>query len=318
MCASSSSRICLSVGISSAPVSQAPALAINASYRRTPVRSKASRSPNLSISSSGSLPRILSKVLFSMPLTDPGIGTEPTSPSSRFICSRAWASVEASPGTSAGRSPTYSTILRVSSGDIWAPVKLCPSLAALFIVRSSRGFAVQLSTGRPVITGGDNIRCDTLGIDMATVFQRQRAFLLLGYVGAAGGAQIGFFSQDLAYEVALTLELDHARQCTAQHFSRVAPINLLEDVAGHIQMAQLVIEEAFLQRLDPGVFFLYSVTGVGVALHRLVHQPLFHQALRRVHERDILSHVLLLHRGDFRVEHACVRIGEGRPDVHVV
>src|SRR5690606_41422483 len=86
---------------------------------------------------------------------------------------------------SAGRSPAYSTIFAVSSGDIWAPVKLCPSLAALFIVMSSRGFAVQFSTRHPVVASRGDIRGNTFGVDMPTIFQGQRAFLLLGHEDAA-------------------------------------------------------------------------------------------------------------------------------------
>src|SRR5690606_11002237 len=194
---------------------------------------------------------------------------------------RARLSSAALPGTSAGRRWVYSTIFCVSSGDIWAPVMLCPSLAALVIVIVSSGeFADQFGTRHPVIAGGSDLRCDPFGVELLAVLLPQGTLLLPRYIVGAGSTQVGFFGQHLAHEVALALELHHVRQRAGEDLGGVAALDLLEQIAGKIQMPQLVVEEALPQRLDARVILLLGAAVVHVDLHGLVHQPLLHQTFR--------------------------------------
>ncbi|MNJ66568.1 hypothetical protein D3C77_626570 [compost metagenome] len=100
MCSNSSSRICCNSSTSALPESRLRALAIIASYRRTPLRSNARRSPSLSMNTSGLLPFIMSKPVLSMPLAEPGTGTEPMRSASSLRSARSTSIPCSSPGTS--------------------------------------------------------------------------------------------------------------------------------------------------------------------------------------------------------------------------
>src|SRR5690606_33458523 len=132
------------------------------------------------------------------------------------------------------------------------------------------------------------------------------------------GAQVHFLFQRLAHELALALELDESGHRAVEDFRRVAPLVLLEQLADQVQVAELVIHEALPDGLDARVVLLLHAAVVGVDLHGLVHQPLLQEALLRVLQGAVLGDVLLLDRGDLRVQLARQRVGEGRADGHVV
>src|SRR5690606_16737115 len=320
ICSNSSSRMCWSTGIrSESAVPNALALAIIASYRRTPLRSKARRSPSLSMRISGLLPRAMSKVVLSMPLADPGTGTEPIRSASSVRLTRSSMAPLSLPATSGRICSTASSRLLVSLGDIWTPVMLAPTLAAVAISKTSSGMlAHEFATRRPLVARRDDVRGEPLRGKVVAIVEGGLRLLGLVDIGRTGGAQVDFGGQHLANELTLALELDHFRQRAGEDFRRVTPFDLLEPFASHVQVAQLVVEEAFPDRLDTRVGLLLGAAGVHVDLHRLMHQPLLDMAFAGVLQRAVLSHVLLFHRSDLGIQLPRHRVGEQRADVHVV
>src|SRR5690606_35612424 len=167
-------------------------------------------------------------------------------------------------------SSTASSRLLVSLGDIWTPVMLAPTLAAVAISKTSSGMlAHEFATRRPLVARRDNVGREPLRGKVVAIVEGGLRLLGLVDIGRTGGAQINLGGQYLADVLALALELDHLRQRAGEDFRRVTPFDLLEPLASHVQMAQFVIEEALPDRLDARVGLLLGAAGVHVDLHRL-------------------------------------------------
>ena len=111
---------------------------------------------------------------------------------------------------------------------------------------------------------------------------------------------------------------DRGGKLVGDHFTCIAPLPRLEELADEAQLPQLELQHPLPDQLDPRMSLLPQAAPVGVDLGRLVEQPLGEPALLRRDERLVLRDVLLLDRGDLGVELTGDRVAEERPDVHVV
>jgi ferritin-like metal-binding protein YciE len=88
----------------------------------------------------------------------------------------------------------------------------------------------------------------------------------------ARGPHGGFFLQHFADELSLAFEFDHFWQVATENFRWIAALQLLEQVAGKVQVSKLIIQELFPHRLDARIVFLIRTAFVGVNLHRFVKE----------------------------------------------
>src|SRR5688500_163989 len=83
-------------------------------------------------------------------------------------------------------------------------------------------------------------------------------------------------------------------------------------------MTELVIEEALPDGLDSWVCLILHTAIVIINLAGLVHEPLLHPSLLRIDNGFVLGDMLFFDRGYFSIELPGNRIGEHRPDGHIV
>src|SRR5690606_10266326 len=90
------------------------------------------------------------------------------------------------------------------------------------------------------------------------------------------------------------------------------------ELADHVQVAELVFQEALPDGLDARIGFCLHAAVIVVGLVGLVQQPLFQRRFVRVDDGAVLGDVLLFDGGNLRVSGAGHRVRKGGTDVHVV
>ena len=116
----------------------------------------------------------------------------------------------------------------------------------------------------------------------------------------------------------MTLVPDGLRKRCGQYLGRVTALLLLKQVGHESELAELVVEEALPDPLDPRIGLELHAAPVVVYFACFVQQPLLEPGLLWIDDALVLGHVLLLDRRNLRIQLARDRVGEHRADGHVV
>src|SRR5690606_6807388 len=163
----------------------------------------------------------------------------------------------------------------------------------------------------PPVSRGDRLRGGALRVQVVAVGRRGPVLRLLvrRHEARALRPQVHLVAQDLPHVVAVAGEVQRLRQRAGQDLEGIALLLAPEQVHHVVQVPQFVGEHLLPDLLDPRVALLLQATEVAVDLRRLVQEPLLQPGLVRILQRLVLRDVLLLDRGDLRVELPRHRVG---------